>query len=86
MPNDTDLIEKTVFELSQGLNAKEFSSLELTKAYIEQIQAKECDIKAYLTLNIENALSTAQYIDHIRAKGEVLPPLAGSHILWEDSP
>ncbi len=72
-----DLTEKTVFELSQGLAAKEFSSLDVTKAYIDMIQRKEQDIMAYLALDIEGALLTAQYVDQQRIKGEFLSPLAG---------
>lgn len=71
------LIEKTLFELSNGLAAKEFSSVEVTKAYLDAIESKEPDVKAYLTVDAEGALATAKDVDEQRMQGRSLSPLAG---------
>ncbi|MDD4510685.1 MAG: Asp-tRNA(Asn)/Glu-tRNA(Gln) amidotransferase subunit GatA [Oscillospiraceae bacterium] len=71
------LIEKTLFELSNGLAAKEFSSVEVTKAYLDAIESKEPDVKAYLTVDAEGALATAKDVDEQRMQGKALSPLAG---------
>lgn len=71
------LIEKTLFELSNGLAAKEFSSVEVTKAYLDAIESKEPDVKAYLTVDAEGALATAKDVDEQRMQGRALSPLAG---------
>ncbi len=71
------LIEKTLFELSNGLAAKEFSSVEVTRAYLDAIESKEPDVKAYLTVDAEGALATAKDVDEQRMQGRALSPLAG---------
>ncbi len=71
------LIEKTLFELSNGLAAKEFSSVEVTRAYLDAIESKEPDVKAYLTVDAEGALATAKDVDEQRMQGMALSPLAG---------
>lgn len=71
------LIEKTLFELSNGLAAKEFSSVEVTKAYLDAIESKEPDVKAYLTVDAEGALASAKDVDEQRMQGRALSPLAG---------
>jgi aspartyl-tRNA(Asn)/glutamyl-tRNA(Gln) amidotransferase subunit A len=75
--NMSALIEKTLFELSSGLAAKEFSSVEVTKAYLDAIESKEPDVKAYLTVDAEGALATSKDVDEQRMQGRVLSPLAG---------
>lgn len=71
------LIEKTLFELSNGLAAKEFSSVEVTRAYLDAIESKEPDVKAYLTVDAEGALASAKDVDEQRMQGMALSPLAG---------
>ncbi|MGI6499171.1 MAG: Asp-tRNA(Asn)/Glu-tRNA(Gln) amidotransferase subunit GatA [Oscillospiraceae bacterium] len=71
------LTEKTLFELSVGLAAKEFSSVDVTNAYLDAIEAKEPDVKAYLSVDAEGALAAASAVDQQRMKGVSLSPLAG---------
>ena len=48
-----------------GLKNKEFSSFELTSSCIERIKEVDTEVKAYLTLNFENALTEAKKADEI---------------------
>ena len=56
---------------------KEISSVELTKALYERIDAVEDQVKAYVTLDKENALAQAAKVDAMIAAGEKIAPLAG---------
>ena len=53
---------KTITELAKGLRSKEFSSVELTQAYLERIK-KHTDLNCYITLTEEQALKNAQHVD-----------------------
>ncbi len=55
-------------EALEGLKNKEFSSLELTNSCIERIKEVDGKVKAYLTLNFENALLDAKKADEIISK------------------
>lgn len=51
--------------------------MELTKALYERIDAVEDQVKAYVTLDKENALAQAAKVDAMIAAGEKIAPLAG---------
>ena len=59
---------KTLTELAAGLHSKQFSSLELTQAFIERIK-QHAEINAYITVSEETALNQAQIADQLLAKG-----------------
>ena len=59
---------KTLTELAAGLHSKQFSSLELTQAFIERIK-QHSEINAYITVSEETALNQAQIADQLLAKG-----------------
>ncbi len=73
----SDLTSKSVYEQSQALKNGEYSSVELTKAYIDEINAKEDTIGAYISVNPEVALEMAAKVDEKRANGEALSDIAG---------
>ncbi len=60
MPELTDL---TLNEITQGLRQAEFSSLELTRLYLERIAALEPSLHAFITLTPEAALQQAAEAD-----------------------
>lgn len=60
----------TVKELSDGLKSKEYTSGELTKAYLERAKSLNPDNKAFVTVCEESALKDADAADAILAKGE----------------
>ena len=72
-----DITLKSVYEHSQALKNGEYSSVELTKAYIAEINEKEDKIGAYISVNEDVALQMAAESDKKRAAGEVLSDIAG---------
>jgi aspartyl-tRNA(Asn)/glutamyl-tRNA(Gln) amidotransferase subunit A len=63
------LHEKTVSELAAGLEAGDFSSVEVTEALLERIAASDEKLNALITVTGEQALATAKQADAARAAG-----------------
>ena len=55
-----ELTKYSVSELSRMLSGKEVSSEDLTRAYLKNIEAKEPEIGAYITVTGEEALAKAK--------------------------
>lgn len=72
-----ELYKLTAHELHDKLVGKEISSVELTNAVFDRIDAVEDQVKAYVTLDKENALAQAAKVDAKIAAGESIAPLAG---------
>jgi aspartyl-tRNA(Asn)/glutamyl-tRNA(Gln) amidotransferase subunit A len=60
----------TVATLAKGLAAGEYSSVELTRAYLERIAAAQPALNAFVTITGEAALAAAAAADAARAKGQ----------------
>ncbi|PTY37051.1 aspartyl/glutamyl-tRNA amidotransferase subunit A [Saccharospirillum sp. MSK14-1] len=73
---------KTLKQLSDGLAAGEFSSVELTRHFLDRIAA-DTDTNAYITVTEESALASAAAADEARAKGEA-GALSGVPIAHKD--
>jgi aspartyl-tRNA(Asn)/glutamyl-tRNA(Gln) amidotransferase subunit A len=67
----------TIERVREGLIKKEFSAVELTKAYLEKIEKEDKKIGAFLTLCPDLALQRAKEIDKMIFLKKDLPPLAG---------
>ncbi len=67
------MLSKGIKELSEGLRKKEFSSVELTKLYLEKIKKKDDKIEAFLTVTAEKALEMAGEADKMIAEGKGTP-------------
>lgn len=80
-----ELFERSASELSQMLKNKEISSVELTKSVFSRINNVESKVRAYVTLNEENAIKKAEEVDNKRASGEQLSDLAGIPIAVKDN-
>ncbi|MBR1945125.1 MAG: Asp-tRNA(Asn)/Glu-tRNA(Gln) amidotransferase subunit GatA, partial [Alphaproteobacteria bacterium] len=65
----TELVELTISEALDGLAKKEFSSVELTKAHLAEME-KARDLNAYVLETPEVALERAQKSDERRAQGK----------------
>ncbi len=59
---------KTLTELATGLRSKQFSSQELTQAFIERIK-QHSQINAYITVSEETALNQAKIADQLLTNG-----------------
>ena len=73
----SELVNRTLKDHIASLSAGEYSSGELTEAYLAHIEAKEPDVGAYISVLPDTALAMAAAADQKRAAGEPLPPLAG---------
>ncbi len=71
------LLTKTAHELRDMLRSKEITSEALVKAYYKRIESVDGQVKAYITLDKENALIKAREVDAKLKAGESLPDLAG---------
>ena len=79
------LFEKNAAELSEMLRCKQCSAVELTQEVLAQINTAEPNVGAYVTTCPESALKQAEQVDHARAAGEKLHPLAGIPIGIKDN-
>ncbi len=79
------LYEYKAYEQSEMLKKGEISARELTESYFERIDEVESKVDAYITLNRENALLSADDVDKKRASGEALDKLAGIPIGIKDN-
>ena len=80
-----ELYRKPAHELSKLLAKKEISARELTGQVLEQIELKDKELGAFITVTAEKALETAREVDEKRAKGEELPLLAGIPLALKDN-
>ncbi len=64
------MINKTLAELASGLDSGEFSSVELTTAYLDRIKAEDSKYNAFITVTGPEALKQAQAADAKRAAGQ----------------
>ncbi len=69
------LYELTIHEALAGLRAGAFSAVALTQALLDRIDAVDSQVKAYLTVTRELALTRAHKADEQRARGEDAPLL-----------
>ena len=67
----------TIEKVKEGLIKKEFSALELTRAYLEKIEKEDKKIGAFLTVCEDLAIKQAKEIDEMILSGKKLPILAG---------
>lgn len=65
-----ELITRSIYDHAQSLRKKEYSSVELTQAYIDEIAQREGDIHAYISTDAELALQQAAAADKRIGAGE----------------
>ena len=80
-----DITSLTVHELRDKLANNEITSEEITKAYVDRINDKEKDVKAFVTTLCDEALKKSKEIDEKRKFGEVESPVAGIPIGIKDN-
>ena len=79
------LLKKSACELADLLRSGEITSVELTQACLDRIDAIDPKVHAFLYVDREGALATAADVDARRAAGEELPRLAGVPIAVKDN-
>jgi aspartyl-tRNA(Asn)/glutamyl-tRNA(Gln) amidotransferase subunit A len=79
-----DLSTLTIAKARSALDAKEFSALDLTNAYLDAIKKKDGEIHAYLEVWADSAREEAKKADEMIAKGEA-QPLTGIPIAVKDN-
>jgi len=80
------LNQLTIKQAQEGLRNKKFSSVELTKACLEQIKKHNPSLNAFITVCEEDALESAKKADDLVSPGETLEakPLLGIPIALKD--
>lgn len=81
----TDIYTTDALELGRRIAAGEQSSVEITQAFLDQIEAVDSQVHAFLSVDREGALRQAAAVDASRASGETLAsPLSGVPIAVKD--
>lgn len=80
------LNELTIREAREGLKNKKFSSVELTKACLEQIKKHNPSLNAFITVTEKEALEQAEKANNLLLQGDALEtmPLLGIPIALKD--
>ncbi len=79
-----ELTRLTIKEIHEGLLNKEFSAIELTKAYLDKIKKEDGKIHSFLSLCEETAISQAKKVDEMIFTGREIPLLAGVPMAVKD--
>ena len=77
------MLNSTLSELAAGLAAKQFSSLELTRVFLERTERLNGRVNAFITVDGERALEAARGADARRARGEA-GPMTGIPVAHKD--
>lgn len=77
------MLTKTISELKQGLEARDFSSSELVQSCIKQINKFNPQLNCFITINSEQALTQATQADSAISLGNA-KPLTGIPIAHKD--
>lgn len=80
-----DWMRRSALELADMLAAGELTSVELTTACLDRIEALNPRLNAFLHVDRKGALATAAEVDRRRAAGEPLHRLAGVPIAVKDN-
>ncbi|TXL00892.1 Asp-tRNA(Asn)/Glu-tRNA(Gln) amidotransferase GatCAB subunit A [Methylococcaceae bacterium HT1] len=73
---------KTIAQLAKGLQAGDYSSVELTQSYLERIKQHQ-NLNSFISITEEQALTTAKQADQALAQGNA-PLLTGVPIAHKD--
>ncbi|MCC7522820.1 Asp-tRNA(Asn)/Glu-tRNA(Gln) amidotransferase subunit GatA [Candidatus Uhrbacteria bacterium] len=81
----TDFLKLNLKQLSDGLAAGQFSSTEITKAFLQQIRGRDISVHAFLDVFEGTALDDAHASDERRAAGKSLGALDGIPLAIKDN-
>ena len=83
-PLERDLIRQSAATLAEAIAEGEVSAREVTQAHLDRIAEVDDRVHAFLHVDGEGALATADAVDARRAAGEPLGPLAGVPLALKD--
>ena len=83
-PLERDLIRQSAATLASAIAEGEVTSREVTQAHLDRIAEVDDRVHAFLHVDAEGALATADAVDARRAAGEPLGPLAGVPLALKD--
>ncbi|MBO6509076.1 MAG: Asp-tRNA(Asn)/Glu-tRNA(Gln) amidotransferase subunit GatA, partial [Roseibium sp.] len=66
----TDLTKLTIADAREGLKNKDYTSLELTEAFLSNIEAANNQLNAYVAVTADQARTMAKASDEKLAKGD----------------
>ncbi|MBQ7336727.1 MAG: Asp-tRNA(Asn)/Glu-tRNA(Gln) amidotransferase subunit GatA [Clostridia bacterium] len=81
----SDLLNRTILAHHSALEAREYSAVELTQVYLDQIAMRESEVGAFLTLDAEGALRAAEESDRRRLAGKARGMLDGIPFSLKDN-
>ena len=80
-----DILNLTAVQLGQAIKDKKITVREATEAALSQIEAMEPSINAYVTVDREGALKSADEVQQKIDAGELTGPLAGVPVAIKDN-
>jgi len=80
-----NFLDLTIAQAHEGLKKKEFTSAELTRAYLDQIKKTDGSIGAYLAITEKLALQQAEEADKVIATQKDFPVLTGIPFCVKDA-
>ena len=83
-PLERDLIRQSAATLAEAIAEGEVSAREVTQAHLDRIAEVDDRVHAFLHVDGEGALATADAVDARRAAGDTLGPLAGVPLALKD--
>ncbi len=79
-----EILTSSATDLVAEMEAGRLSSVEITQACLDRIEAIDRQVHAFLTVDAERALGQAREVDSRRAAGQRLGPLAGVPLAVKD--
>ena len=80
----TELCSLTIREAGQLLKRRELSPVELTRAFLDRIEALDGKLQAYITVLPQRAMATARAAEAEMLRGDYRGPLHGIPIALKD--
>src|SRR5256885_10623856 len=80
----TELCYLTIRETGHLLKRRELSPVELTRAFLDRIEAVDSKLQAYITVLPQRAMATARAAEAEMLRGEYRGPLHGIPIALKD--
>ena len=72
-------------QIAAGVKDGSFTAMEVARAALDAIAARDGETRAFLQVSADLALSAAEATDAARVAGETLPPLAGVPVAFKDN-